>query len=176
MFKLAASILALSLAASAAQAQTAAPTIDPQRLALAKQIFESQGGAQNAANIMKSMETTMLAAAKTPEAKQAMAAVMDKMATTFMPRLFDQMAGYYAQDFTEGQLKDILVFYQSPTGQALKAQAPVLAQQMAGSMIKLMPTLQLSVLDKVCSQVTCTPEQQQQLAALKQAIPADQRF
>jgi hypothetical protein len=32
------------------------------------------------------------------------------------------------------------------------------------------------VMDKVCTQVACTPEQQQQLAALKQAVPADQRF
>jgi hypothetical protein len=176
MFKLAASILALSLAASAVHAQTAAPTIDPQRLALAKQIFESQGGAQNAATIMNSMEKSMVDSVKDPEAKKRMAEVMDKMATVFMPRLFDQMAGYYAQDFTDGQLKDILVFYQSPTGQAMKAQAPVLAQQMAGSMVKLMPTLQLSVLDKVCSQVACSPEQQQQLAALKQVVPPDQRF
>jgi hypothetical protein len=176
MFKIAASVLALSLMASAVHAQTAAPTIDPQRLALARQIFEVQGGAQNATTLLRTMENSMMDSVKDPEAKKRMAEVMDKMVTTFMPRLFDQMAGYYAQDFTEGQLKDILVFYQSPTGQALKTQAPVLAQQMTGSMIKLMPTLQLSVLDKVCSQVECSPEQQQQLAALKQAVPPDQRF
>jgi hypothetical protein len=172
MLKIAASILALSLMASAAHAQTA----DPQRLALAKQIFEAQGGAQNAANVMKSMKAAMLAAAKTPEAKQAMTMVMDKMATTFMPRLFDEMAGSYAQDFTSDQLKDVLAFYQTPTGKAMAAKQPVLAQQIAGSMVKLMPALQLSVMDKVCTQVACTPEQQQQLAALKQMVPADQRF
>jgi hypothetical protein len=172
MFKIAASILTLSLMASAAHAQTA----DPQRLALAKQIFAAQGGAQSAATVMKTMDTAMLAAAKTPEAKQAMAMVMDKMTTTVVPRLFDEMAGYYAQDFTSDQLRDILAFYQSPTGKAMVANAPVLAQQIGGSMVKLMPALQLSVMDKVCSQVSCTPEQQQQLAALKQAVPADQRF
>jgi hypothetical protein len=176
MFKIAASILALSLMASAVHAQTAAPTIDPQRLDLAKQIFEAQGGAQNAASVMKSMEASMLAAAKTPEARQAMTGVMEKMTTIVLPRLFDQMAGYYAQDFTGDQLKDILAFYKSSAGQALKANAPVLAQQIGGAMVKLMPALQLSVMDKVCTQVACTPEQQQQLAALKQAVPADQRF
>jgi hypothetical protein len=98
------------------------------------------------------------------------------MTTTVVPRLFDEMAGYYAQDFTSDQLRDILAFYQSPTGKAMVANAPVLAQQIGGSMVKLMPALQLSVMDKVCSQVSCTPEQQQQLAALKQAVPADQRF
>jgi hypothetical protein len=175
MLKIAAGIAALSLMASAAQAQTAAPPADPHRLALAKQIFEAQGGAQNAATVVKTMQKSMLDAAKTLEAKQRIAAVMDAMSTTFMPRLFDEMAGYYAADFTEAQLKDILAFYQSPTGQALKANAPVIAQQIGGSMVRLMPKIQLSVLDKVCGQVECT-EQQQQLAALKQAIPADQRF
>jgi uncharacterized protein len=175
MLRIAAGLAALSLIASAAQAQTAAPP-DPQRLALAKQIFEAQGGAQNAVAAMKSMQKPMLDIAKTPEAKQRVAALMDSMAKTIMPHLFDEMAGYYAADFTEDQLRSILAFYQSPTGQALRANAPVLAQQIGGSMARMMPKIQLSMLDKVCGQVECSAEQQQQLAQLKQAVPADQRF
>jgi hypothetical protein len=38
-----------------------------------------------------------------------------------------------------------------------------------------MPKMQLSLLDQVCSATPCTP-QRQQWTALKQAIPADQRF
>jgi hypothetical protein len=176
MVKLAARILALCLAASAAQAQTAATPVDPQRLALAKQIFAAQGGARNAAAVMKSMEAAMLETAKTPQAKEIVTASMDATANVVLPRLFDEMAGYYALDFNSDELKDILAFYQSPAGQSLKDKAPLLAQQIGGSMAKLTPRMQLSVLDKVCSKTECTPQQQQQLTALKQAIPADQRF
>ena len=176
MFKLAASILALSLAASGAQAQTAAAPVDPQRLAIAKQIFEAQGGVKNAAAMVKTMQSAMLANAPTPEIKQRLTAAMDTMTSAVLPRLFDELAGYYAADFTADQLKDILAFYQTPTGRALLANSPILAQQVGGTMARIMPRMQLSVLDKVCSTGPCTPEQQQQLAALKQAVPADQRF
>jgi hypothetical protein len=176
MFKIAAvGVSVFALLYSAAQAQTAA-TPDPQRLALAKQIFEAQGGTQNAVNSMRIMEKSMVDMAKTPEAKQRIAAAMDAMAKSYLPQMFEELAGYYAADFTEEQLKSILAFYQSPTGQALRANAPVLSQQIGGSMVRLMPKLQLSVLDKVCSETECSPQQQQQLAALKQAIPVDQRL
>jgi hypothetical protein len=175
MFRIAAGVAALAVLASAAQAQTNASP-DPQRLALAKQIFEAQGGAQSANNTMRIMEKSMVDTAKTPEAKQRIAAVMDSMTKTVLPRMFDEMAGYYAADFTKEQLQSLLSFYQSPTGQALKANAPTLAQQIGGSMVRMMPKLQLSVLDKVCNETECTDQQQQQLAALKQAIPVDQRF
>ena len=153
---------------------TAAP--DPVRLQLARQIFESQGGMQNAQSIMKSMEASMLNGATAPEAKQRMTAVMDSMVNTFMPKLFDEMAGFYATDFTEDQLKGILAFYQSPTGQALKKKAPLVAQQIGVTMVKLIPKMQLSVLEKVCATTECTAQQQQQLAALKQSVPPDQRL
>jgi hypothetical protein len=171
----AAAALTLSLVAAGAHAQTA-DRPDPARLALARQIFEAQGGAKNAQAVMRSMEASMLASMPSPEAKQRMTEVMEKMATTVMPRLFDDMAGFYAIDFTEDQLKDVLAFYKSPTGQAMMAKSPVLAEQMGGEVAKLMPRLQLSVLDKVCSQTACTDQQQQQLAALKAQVPERDRF
>ncbi len=175
MLKYASAFAAFALLATSAQAQTAAP-VDPQRLALAKQIFEAQGGAQNAAAAMRAIQKGMIDATPAPEARERMAQVMDTMTKTFLPQVFDQMAAIYATDFTDAQLKDILVFYQSPTGQALREKSPLVAQQLGGVMVKLMPKLQLSVLDKVCAETTCTPQQQQQLAALKQAVPASERF
>jgi hypothetical protein len=175
MSKYASAFVAFALLAGAAQAQTAAP-VDPQRLALAKQIFEAQGGAQNAAAAMRSVEKGMLESMPSPEARERMTKVTETMATEILPRMYDEMAAIYATDFTDAQLKDILAFYASPTGQALKAKAPVVAQQMGMVMVKLMPRFQLSVLDKVCAQTACTPQQQQQLAALKQAVPERERF
>jgi hypothetical protein len=171
----AASCAALSLITSTAYAQTASAP-DPHRLALARQIFEAQGGAENANKIVEGMMKSMVDGSETPEAKRRMTAGFQSMIKTFIPAMFDQMAGYYATDFTEDQLKDILAFYQSPTGNALRANGPILAQQIGGSIAQMMPKMQLSVLDKVCSETECTANQKQQLAALKQAIPADQRF
>ena len=175
MLKYASAFAAFALLATSAQAQTAAP-VDPQRLALAKQIFEAQGSAQNAAAAMRAMQKGMLDSTPSPEIRERMAKAFDEMANNIVPRMYDEMATIYAADFTDAQLKDILVFYQSPTGQALREKSPLVAQQLGGVMVKLMPKLQLSVLDKVCAQTTCTPQQQQQLAALKQAVPASDRF
>ncbi len=175
MLKFASAFAAFALLATAAHAQTAA-TVDPQRLALAKQIFESQGGAQNAATAMRAMQKGILDSTQSPEVRARMAQALDAMTKTVLPQMFDEMAAIYAADFTDAQLKDILVFYASPTGQALKDKGPLVAQQLGGVMVKLMPKLQLSVLDKVCAETTCTPQQQQQLAALKQAVPVSERF
>lgn len=171
----AAALAALSLTSTVALAQTAEPA-NPQRLALARQIFEAQGGAKNAEAAMRAVEKSMLDSAQTPEARDRMAKVMDATAEIFLPKMFDDMASYYAADFTEDQLKDVLAFYKSPTGQALTAKAPVLAQQIGGTMIKLMPKLQLKILDRLCSQSECNAQQKQQLASLEQAVPPDQRF
>jgi len=115
-FAIAAGLAALSLIAAPALAQTAP---DPQRLALARQIFEVQGGATSAAAAIRGMQKSMAESLPTPEARQRMAEAMDSMVTAVLPRLYDELASFYASDFTEGQLKDILSFYKSPTGQAM---------------------------------------------------------
>ena len=54
--------------------------------------------------------------------------VAAKLRTDLTPRfseLSDQMATYYASEFTEQELKDILVFYQSPAGKKLLERQPV---------------------------------------------------
>jgi hypothetical protein len=160
---------ALTMAAVSAHAQTSV-AVEPQRLALAKQIFEAQGGAQNAEAVMRSMEKSMIDSAQTPQAKQLMADAMDVMGKEFLPHMFEDMAAFYAQDFTEGELKDILAFYSSPAGQALRAKQPMLAQQVGGTVARMIPRLQLRILEKVCSQTECAPQQQKQLSALKQAL------
>ena len=172
---LAAGLAALSMIVSGAQAQTTVAP-DPQRLALARQIFEAQGGAQNAGAAMRSMKAALLEQAKTPEARQRLTQVMDETIDNLLPRMFNDMASYYAADFTQDQLKDILAFYKSPTGQAMREKAPMIAQQLGQSMVKLMPKIQLSVLEKACAQVECTDQQRQQMTALEQQIPQNERF
>ena len=53
--------------------------------------------------------------------------VAAKLRADLTPRLselFNEVAKYYATDFTEQELKDILVFYQSPTGKKLLDRQP----------------------------------------------------
>lgn len=172
----AAAVLAvLSVMGSGAQAQTADQP-SPARLALARQIFEAQGGAKNVQQTMDVLKKSMSDLAPNQEAKDRMAKVMDTTVKLLFPKLFDDLAGYYALDYTEDQLKDILAFYKTATGQAMIANAPVLAGQIGGSMAKLMPKLQLKVLDQVCSQGACSDQQQQQLTALKQRVPEHERL
>ena len=54
-------------------------------------------------------------------------------------------------------------------GKVMTSKSPVIAQQIGGTMAKLMPKLQLKILDQVCSQIECSALQQQQLAAEAEA-------
>ena len=168
--------LTLSLLATGAHAQTADAQPDPARLALARQIFEAQGGAKSAQAAMQAVEQAMVSTAQTPEAKEQMTKVMDATFQIFFPKIFDDLAGFYATDFTSDQLKDILAFYKTPTGQAMIAKQPALAAQMGATMAKLMPKLQLKILDQVCSQTACNDQQKQQLSVLKQRVPENERL
>ena len=56
------------------------------------------------------------------------------------------------------------------------AKQPALAAQMGATMAKLMPKLQLKILDQVCSQTACNDQQKQQLSVLKQRVPENERL
>lgn len=46
-----------------------------------------------------------------------------------MKDLFDQLAGVYMQSFTEAELEEILEFYETPVGQKMTKQLPVIMEK-----------------------------------------------
>ena len=179
----------MKLACAAALAALLLPTIgwsqtpaapDPERLRLARQIFEAQGGLANMTAVIKGAMASMAqSAAPQPGDTDFQKAVMtasNAAMIRMLPRLLDDMATVYANNFDETELKGILAFYQTPTGKALVAKLPQVGAQTAGAMGKMMPAMQLSVLESVCASMTCPATALDRLAKLKDAVPAGQRF
>jgi hypothetical protein len=120
-------LLAMLLFCVAAKAQTA---ITPSHLKAAENVLTTMG----ADTLMKSTTAAMLKQASTrlPQEKHAVFLdVMNKFMAKYLnwDLLKDQIASLYAQEFTEKELKDIVVFYNTPTGKKLIQKMPGLTQK-----------------------------------------------
>ena len=122
-------LIALLLFCLVGKAQT---SITPSHLKAAEEVLNASG----ADTLFQSSISTILKQSSTrlPEEKRAtFIAVMNKFMARYISwdLLKDQMAGLYAQEFTEKELKDIIVFYNSPTGKKLNQKQPLLFQKSA---------------------------------------------
>ena len=171
-------ILAAQLTAGAALAQApspASPAPSAERLRLARAVFEAQGGVKNidAAldHVLQGMPLTSPGGSNAGAGDRAKVRdVIEQSMHKFLPQLLDAQAEAYAESFDEHQLNDILAFYQSPTGQVMREKLPEIAGRSAEAMGKVLPALMVDILEGVCSQTTCTDQQQKTLAALKQRL------
>ena len=60
-----------------------------------------------------------------------------------------------AEVFTEQELRELVAFYEAPTGQALIAKTPELTQKMMAQMPAIMAEMQGKMLQKLCAKVSC---------------------
>jgi len=123
-------MLALLLFCGIAKAQTTATLITPAHLRAAEDVLAASGAATHLqANI-----ETMLKQASTNVPDDKRAKFMEVM-KTFMDKYFnweiikDQLAALYAKEFTEKELKDLTVFYNSPLGKKINEKQPLLYQK-----------------------------------------------
>ena len=172
-----AACLALSLA-SAGHAQTAsagaAAPVDPVRMQLARQIVEATGGEKTAEAQMRAVYAnmaTMIGRTTPPDqsklAQQMMADVQEEM-VKLVPGIVEISTRVQAQTFTEQELRDVLVFYTSPSGQAILHKMPIILQQTMTEEMPLiqtaMPKIMQKTLDRVCEEQKCTPQVRQVMA------------
>lgn len=137
------------------------PQVTPSSLALAREIVEAVQ-AENAFNeqmksttdqmrrIVDSMEKSKPAVAQAfrdnPKLKDAAIAIADKHVRAAMARMRPQMLEVlprlYAQTYTEAEMRDILSFYHTPSGQAMIRKTPAMMKEMQLENIRiLMPEL-----------------------------------
>lgn len=124
-------IIALFLSI-AAKAQTATPAITPAHLKAAENVLIASGAGAQLKENMSAMITQ--ASANVPaDKKPKFIEIMNSFMAKYMnwDLIKDQMAALYAQEFTEKELKDLTVFYQSPLGIKLNQKQPVLFQKAA---------------------------------------------
>ena len=135
-----------------------APT--PERLGLAKRLLDDMGGAANMTNalntIMSAYVSQVTSQAGLPPAQaEALRQAMTESMAALTPRLLDEVAAVYAQDFDAAQLADIAAFYEGPTGRALVAKLPQITQQSAVVGGRLMPEMQREIIRRFCQKVSC---------------------
>ncbi len=177
MNRFAAGLAALTLAIPPAAMAQGAPS--PERLKLAHEVLDAQGGLTNVntvmRNLMNGISARMAAGLKT-EDQEALKGSVDGTLEALAPRVMEITVRLFASDFDDKQLADILAFYQSPTGKALVARSPEFARQSSAAIGALMPSIQLSMITRFCAKSDCPPPVLNQITTLRQSIPDDQRF
>lgn len=177
IFAAMAATAALSLA-SAGHAQTAstaaAAPVDPVRMQLARQVLEASGGAKATEAQMRSMYAAigkaMSQSMGASEAKLAeqMSRDMQEEVVSLIPSILDASAKAYAQNLSEKELRDMLAFYKTDSGQAVIRKLPVIMQQaMAEEMpliVAMTPHIVQKTIERACDEAKCTSQDRQMIA------------
>ena len=181
MKHLAMAVAALAVA-TGAWGQTAAPAaIDPAKMDLARQIVAAVGGEKQAELQMRLMFTAMqkaVAQSLPADANQLQGPIFELMGQEMVkltPQMLEISTRAYADAYTEKELRDMLAFQTSETGQAMVRKTPAVRAQVLAEtmplMIKLLPSIMGRVANKVCAEQHCTPSQRQAVAnALTRAV------
>jgi len=162
LFGAAVAALALITAAPAFAQTTDSSPPSHRRLELAKEVMDATGMRKQFSGMFQNIVSQAMASAtkNLPAAAKARAdafvqAESDVM-SKYAPQFIDMAQNAYAETYTEQELSDILAFYQTPSGQAMTAKAPLMMQNMMGGMMTLMPKIQHEVAEEACAKVACT--------------------
>lgn len=159
-----------SLAAPAALAQeTPAAAPDPERLKLAMKMVELSGGEKQAdAQVKAIFAAAQKALGRALPADQAALAAhiyddLGQEMSGLMPKLLDAGARAYAEIYTERELKDMIAFQMSESGQAMLKKAPLVRAQIINETMPLIMSAMPAVLNKAatraCDESHCTADQ-----------------
>jgi hypothetical protein len=174
---------ALALCCQSAWAQEASErALDPTKVDLARKLIEASGGEQQAAAQVDAMYGSIFPkmAESMPSEMRGSMLAMQKTMQTEMQALIPQLMGVsvhvYAKEYTEQELRDLLAFRLSPTGQSTLRKASVVTREAMAEMMPLimaqMPKILHSATDEMCKEQNCTVAQRKAVqAALDQALP-----
>lgn len=164
------------LAAVLAGGAMAAEAPSPERLALAKQLVQASGGADQLKTVLQTMFSSISAnidANLPAEQKRLRDALLDRMQARILavaPQLMDATAQVYATDLTEQELRDYLTWLQSDTGQSLKRKLPQITGEsmkaMAPVLVQVTQGFKQDVVDEACAQAKCSAHDKEVLTAL----------
>lgn len=171
-----AAALAMGSGAMAAEAPPA------EKVALARQLVESSGGADQMKTVLQTVFRSMgqsLSANMPSEQKRITEVLLQKMQDRFiaaLPQMIDGTVQIYAQNLTDKELRDYLAWMQSDSGQSLKRKLPQLTTEslkvMAPLLTQVTQGMKQDVIDETCKQAQCTAHDREVLvSALDKAIP-----
>lgn len=171
-----ATIVALGPALPACAQTDAAAEPDPVKTDLARQLVEATGGEQQAE---QQMELIFNIIGKNVD--QAAAGLDSRLAGAFLdglkqetvkltPQLMALSERLYAQNCTEQELRDMLAFEKSQTGQSMLKKTPAIQAQALQQTLPLvmdaMPEIVRRAADRACEQVDCTAQDRERLTGI----------
>ncbi|MDV6331369.1 DUF2059 domain-containing protein [Asticcacaulis sp. 201] len=170
------SVMALTLAFTGAATSNAEPVkaaaasnvptsdISPAKLALLKRLDQ----AMDFDGMMKKMYEQMMPAMFqslrqsnpkiTDQQVQDVTQVTISVTTKYTPRMKDEMFRAYAKVFTEEELNSMVVFYESPNGQAVLKKLPQVMQEFMPAMSSLMPDMMKDIQKGLCDKGLCSEQ------------------
>jgi hypothetical protein len=184
-------VAGLAALAGSAAAQNAAPgapkagmtstaaqpagAVDPQRLALAREyIRESRidaamrGMFANLARQTPQLSADSASDAKARQFVNSFSVGMDAA----LPMLMDAMTETTARVFTTQELKDLVAFYGSPSGQSMVAKMPAMMQELVPQVFQMMPKVYEIAEADYCRHVTCTQADHDRFQRLESSLRA----
>ena len=140
---------------------TAGIRIDPQKLALAEQVYDIMGAPALRASTRSltsglSVQLATALSAHDPARAKAMVEAVSDGLTSLTPQLQAEATSHIAREFTLDQLKEMLAFYTSPTGRLAARRMPMIQSQTVGGILGYLPQMMAGVEDSYCSRVKCT--------------------
>jgi len=177
-------LLSAGCAAAEPAAKPAAATeaaVDPVKLDLARKLFDANGGEQQLRARMVALYKTIMdkMAEASPELDaKALASGYDMVTDSmdfYIHPMYEATVKAYARVYTEQELRDLLAFRMSPTGQAAAKKGPLITQEVAAETAPIMhealPKMMAKMVDKVCDEQKCSPEVRRQMQAKMAATP-----
>ena len=168
--------------ASGAWAQVAPAAPDTAtKLDLARRIVAADGGSEQFATTIKSMYGAINAnLAKTLPPNQAQTVrliqtAIESQLISLTPQLVEIGVHAYADNLSQEELRDMLAWETSPSGEAIRSKGPAILQEVLAQELPLitasMPTIMQKAIDRACDEAHCTAQDRQTItAAVNQAM------
>jgi hypothetical protein len=150
------------LALSAAPALAADPPPSARQVELATKVFAAMHMDRTMEGMARSMAPTMakqfdtVAPQMTPAQRQAVQAAIADAVKDLSTKLLAEMVPVYAQTFSEKELSDLLVFYESPTGKAMIDKQPLVMARLQPAMAQIMPEMMAKMQTRLCAELGCS--------------------
>lgn len=177
-FALAAALVLSSAPAAFAQTAPAAKpagaaAADPERLKLAREVFESTGGVETMRAQMQGMNSGMqtmmksLSATLSPAMSKDIFDFMQKQEEQMIPEMMESAVQAYARHLTTDELKAMIAWNKSPAAQSIRSKMPAVTQEMMAAqgpeMQRMTRAMAGHMVELICQQQHCTADQKRQL-------------
>lgn len=161
--------------ASPSDSAQAVAAPDPERMALARELFKTmhlQTVLQGVITGMFGQMANVLTSGAGPDAVKARDILKSMSAgmNAVMPEILDAQVAVYARDFSAQELRDATAFYGSPSGQAFLEKIPQTQREAAPLIFALLPKVVVAAEKDYCARLACTTDDHAAFAKIEERL------